>query len=353
MKKGIVMEIDDAHLTLMTPDGEFLHAHKRNQAYSIGEEILFSPIELRKRNSHFSFIHLLKIKPLPVAFVALLFLLGSLIPIYQTNKAYAYMSIDVNPSIELGVNKKMQVVKLTAFNQDGKKIISHLSDWKKKEVSQLAQGILKEMNKQGYLKENHEMIISTVRTEKTEKQAEKSFEKNMNEIREIVKENHLKLTVLTGTEKEMEKAHHLGITTGKYEETKIRDLSKNGTKGLKLEQDNVEKNKDNTNSQQNQPEVQLKKNQENNGTAQNQDQKEKQLNISNKNHAPSGQMKKSREKADEYKRKQQDHKGTGEIEKNSRVIMKTKNEWHSDWQKQDERNNEHEKKQDEFHNQDE
>ena len=26
MKKGIVMEIDDAFLTLLTPEGEFLHA---------------------------------------------------------------------------------------------------------------------------------------------------------------------------------------------------------------------------------------------------------------------------------------------------------------------------------------
>jgi hypothetical protein len=346
------MEIDDAHLTVLTPDGKFLHAHKRNQAYSIGEEILFFPIEIPKRNSHFSFIHLFKIKPLPVAFVALLFLLGSLIPIYQTNKAYAYMSIDVNPSIELGVNKKMQVVKLTPFNQDGKKIISQLSNWKKEEVSQLAQDILKEMNKQGYLKENHEMIISTVRTEKTEKQAEKNLTINMSEIKEIVKENHLKLTVLTGTEKEMEKAHHLGITTGKYQERKIHDLSKDVTKKFKPEQDHVEKNIDNANSQQNQPAAQLKKNQEDNGTAQNQDQKEKQLNINNKKHSPSGQLKKSSEKADEHKRKQQDHKGTREIERNnSRVIMETKNEGHSNWRKQDEKNNEHEKKQDEYHNQ--
>ena len=44
MKKGIVMEIDDAFLTLLTPEGEFLHARRQNQPYLIGEEIHFFPI---------------------------------------------------------------------------------------------------------------------------------------------------------------------------------------------------------------------------------------------------------------------------------------------------------------------
>jgi hypothetical protein len=41
MKKGIVMEIDESCLTLLTPEGEFLHARRQNQPYAIGEEIHF------------------------------------------------------------------------------------------------------------------------------------------------------------------------------------------------------------------------------------------------------------------------------------------------------------------------
>jgi hypothetical protein len=41
MKQGIIMEIDDEFLTLMTPEGEFLHARRQNQPYAIGEEIHF------------------------------------------------------------------------------------------------------------------------------------------------------------------------------------------------------------------------------------------------------------------------------------------------------------------------
>ncbi|WML43481.1 anti-sigma factor domain-containing protein [Neobacillus sp. PS3-40] len=237
MKKGILIEINDAHLTLLTPSGEFLHAKNLNQSYTIGEELFFYPIQEPKKNSTYILSNLFRIKPLPAFLVAFLLFLGTFIPMYQTNKAYAYMSIDVNPSIELGVNKSMKVVNLTAYNLDGKKIISHIDDWKKEKVSQVAHSILNEMKKQGYLKENHVIIISTVRIEKTEKPVEKKLTESMNEIKETVKENHLQLTVLTGSEKEMEKAHHLGITTGKYQENKMQTSHKNENSKEPIEQE--------------------------------------------------------------------------------------------------------------------
>ncbi|MDP4085743.1 MAG: anti-sigma factor domain-containing protein [Bacillota bacterium] len=232
MKKGIIMEIDDEHLTLLTPDGEFLRSMKQNKSYSIGEEILFTPFEKPNRNYLILFKQFIIQKPLPVILTALLLFIGSFLPMYQNNKAYAYMSIDVNPSIELGVNNKMEVVKLTAFNHDGESIISNITHWKSQEVSQLTQSLIGEMKKEGFLKKHHSVIISTVRTEKKEDAAEKKLTENLNEIEKVVKENHLEITVLNGTKKEMQEAHQLGITTGKYQETKlqssIKDKQKSG-----------------------------------------------------------------------------------------------------------------------------
>ncbi|MCQ6279867.1 anti-sigma factor domain-containing protein [Bacillus sp. EB600] len=224
MKKGIVMEVNDSLLTLLTPDGQFLQARKQDHPYAVGEEILFTPVSKKKSAPENRFRG---VKQLSIAAVAALFLfLGSLIPEYQNNKAYAYMSIDVNPSIELGINKQMEVVKVTAFNSDGEKIISHIGDWKKMDVTDFAQIILKEIKKEGYLNEKHSMVISTVRTENTEEKIEKQLTKNMGEIKEMAIENNLQVTVINGTEKEMEKAHQLGITTGKYKEAKIQSLKK-------------------------------------------------------------------------------------------------------------------------------
>ncbi|MGG5253177.1 anti-sigma-I factor RsgI family protein [Neobacillus sp. SM06] len=249
MKKGIVMEINDGYLTLLTPDGEFLRARKQNQPYAIGEEIVFFPSRLPEKKQSIPFLkRMLSLKSLAAVAIALIIFFGSFLSVSQNNKAYAYVSIDVNPSIELVLNKKMQVLKVTAFNQDGKKIVARIGDWKKKKIADLTQLLLSEMKKQGYLNEHHLVVISTVRTDKKEENAEKILSENLKEIKTIIKENHLELSVLNGTPKELEKAHQLGITTGKYKESqqqskeKKQPSSHGEMNGVKEESPKAEKN---------------------------------------------------------------------------------------------------------------
>ena len=89
--------------------------------------------------------------------LALMLVFISTLPFYQNNQVYAYMSIDINPSIELGVNKNYQVIELIPYNEDGKKIVNKLHDWKKKDVHDVASEIMDEIKSQGYMKKNHEV----------------------------------------------------------------------------------------------------------------------------------------------------------------------------------------------------
>jgi hypothetical protein len=241
MKKGIIMEIDESFLTLLTPEGEFLHARRQNHPYAIGEEIHFFSIEMVKTSNQLNSLKkIFRLKPVLGLMAAVVIFLGTFIPMHQNNKAYAYMSIDVNPSIELGVNKKMQVVEMTGFNQEGKKIISRMSDWQKKDVSELAKTILAEIQKEGFLKTDERVIISTVLTKEPEVKVEKKLQENIEEIKETVIKQKVEVTVLKATEKEYQEAHKLGITTGKYHEKKIKE-SKELTSKDKLKEEQTAK----------------------------------------------------------------------------------------------------------------
>lgn len=226
MKKGIIMEIDDAFLTLLTPEGEFLRTKKQDQLYTIGEEIHFFPITaIQTRESLFLLRKMFKARSVWAVMAALFILLGSFLPLHQNNKAYAYMSIDANSSIELGVNKKMQVVNLAGFNKEGKQVISKLGDWKKKDVSEITQSILEEMKQAGQLENKQAVIISTVRAKEQDEQIEKELQKNIDEIEASADKEELKLTVLNATQEDRNKAHNLGITTGKYQ-SRLRQTEK-------------------------------------------------------------------------------------------------------------------------------
>ncbi|GHH98415.1 anti-sigma factor domain-containing protein [Neobacillus kokaensis] len=234
MKKGIVMQIDETFLTLLTPDGEFLRAKRLDMPYMIGEEICFYPVTITKTNNlHKRLNHLFRLKPIWVVSLALLVIIGSLFPVLQKDKAYAYMSIDVNPSIELGVNDKMQVIELTGFNEAGKKIISQLSDWKKQDAAELTKTLLLTMKKEGFLENNQHVIFSTVRTDKVEKVAEEKLQKHLNEIKATINSQALELTVLNCTEEELKKAHELGVTAGKYEANNSKKVNVKSTEKKK------------------------------------------------------------------------------------------------------------------------
>ncbi|CAH2715489.1 hypothetical protein BACCIP111895_02673 [Neobacillus rhizosphaerae] len=270
MKTGIIMEIDDVFLTLLTPEGEFLRANRQNHPYALGEEIHFFPVESGNPFKAIDiFKNIFKLKTVWAVMAAIIIFLSTCVPIYQNNKAYAYMSIDINPSIELGVNKKMQVIELYGYNKAGKQVISQLKNWNKKDVSGLTKVILAEMKNAGYINNNEHVIISTVRTKKPEENVEKELQKNMDKIKATVDSQHLELTVLTATEKELDKAHQLGITAGKYQENKIQsaNLEKNKEKEKEKAFENknkpVEKAVPSDHSQAIPP-GQLKKQQENN-----------------------------------------------------------------------------------------
>lgn len=228
MRKGIVVEMDDSYLTLLTPDGEFLRAIKQDKIYALGEEIHFFPIaETIETNKAYSLKNLLKSRSVWISVAALLVCLGSIFPVYQSNKAYAYMSIDADPSIELGLNKKLQVVELTGFNKDAENIISQLEDWKKKDVTELTKIILTQMNKEGFINNKEPVTITTVRPKNGEKSVETKLKKNIEEIKQVVKNQKLKIKMYTTSEEDVQKARGLGVTSGKYQQEKIEKQQDN------------------------------------------------------------------------------------------------------------------------------
>lgn len=297
MKKGIVMEIDDAFLLLLTPEGEFLRAKKQSQPYTIGEEIYFFPVgNVKTRPSLMSTKNLLKMKTVWGAAFAIIIFLGTFIPFYQNNKAYAYMSIDVNPSIELGVNKNMQVVELKGYNPEGKKVISQINHWKNQEACDVTKTILDEMQKEGYLKDHQQVILTTVRANQKEKSAEEKLSENIKEIKETANKDHLALKVQNGTEQDREKAHKLGITTGKYQESKnqtTKSEAKQQTNKPAIMQEKKPKVTAPANKKKSWTHGQEKKQNDNNNAVKKQhEDKEKPYQKNKKNSSAPGQVKK-------------------------------------------------------------
>jgi hypothetical protein len=219
------MEVNKRFLTILTPEGEFLRTRNHNLPYRIGEEIDFSPEESneKKKFLDFSAINTFKGKMI-LTTAAAIFLISSftILPLYQNNKVYAYMSIDINPSIELGINSDFEVIELNAYNDDGEKVLAEIGHWENEEVEIVVSEIMFEIKDQGYMKKNDALVISTVYVQEDMTENNLRLEEEVKSIKDTINQDDVNLTLIEGTLEEREKAKEAGLTTGLYKDNSER-----------------------------------------------------------------------------------------------------------------------------------
>lgn len=116
--KGIAIKIFRDYAILMTKDGEFIKVRKPSKPISLGDEIISSLYEGNRYSRMLRY----------TAVAAVILLL--LIPFIYFREAYAtvaYVNLDINPSVELGINRYNKVNNAKALNEDGLKLLKTVS----------------------------------------------------------------------------------------------------------------------------------------------------------------------------------------------------------------------------------
>jgi hypothetical protein len=115
--RGIVMEISPNSATVMTNDGEFVRVKKPSSNIILGQEITSAEY----LNSRPNFI---KYGVLAAAIMLML------IPFTYFKQAYAtvgYVNVDINPSLEMAINKYNKVNSVVPLNDDAVKFIDNMA----------------------------------------------------------------------------------------------------------------------------------------------------------------------------------------------------------------------------------
>ncbi|MGW6297487.1 anti-sigma-I factor RsgI family protein [Peribacillus butanolivorans] len=221
MKKGVILSINKRFVTLLTPEGEFLKTKRQERTYEVGEEITFSPVKSKVTLS-FSSFHLSFKKKAVLSIASALLILFAILPSYSSEHVSAYMTIDVNPSIELELNDHLEVLKLTGLNEDGKLVIDQLKNWKGKEIKTVTNRIVETTKQLGYLKGNKQIVVSTTLLDK-DKKLDKNLKEEIKKISEQENVSQTKMKVIKATKTDRKQARKQGISTGKYIEKKLNE----------------------------------------------------------------------------------------------------------------------------------
>lgn len=155
MKKGIVMERHRKYTILMTKDGSFVKGRVLSNQSEIGEEVVFRPIGNRQ-------VMLRKQRGIPwkVSLLAAAVLLV-ILPIYflsNGEKAFAYVTVDINPSIEMQVDDQFEVQTIEAINDDGEEVIRSLSEYEHDSIEEVIRQIILESEDHGFASEKNMVV---------------------------------------------------------------------------------------------------------------------------------------------------------------------------------------------------
>ncbi|PGT57205.1 anti-sigma factor domain-containing protein [Bacillus thuringiensis] len=208
MNKGIVMDIKKHSVVVLTPNGEFITCKRKGDSCMIGEEISFD--EQEQKASHFSIPSFLK----PASILVACFLFAVLFFYNQPEeKVFAYVSVDINPSLEVSVTKDFRVIDLQACNDDGRRILKELKQWENKQLQEVVRTIIQQSQEDKYLTNDKQVMLTAVAKDKA---LEPQLEKAMKELKKEYELKHITVEYQSSTMQVRENARKAGIGTGVY-----------------------------------------------------------------------------------------------------------------------------------------
>ncbi|WP_275958623.1 anti-sigma-I factor RsgI family protein [Bacillus cereus] len=208
MNKGIVMDIKKHSVVVLTPNGEFITFKRQVHSYMIGEEILFNKQE--QRAPRFSIPSFLK----PASLLVTCFLCVLLFFYNQPEeKVFAYVSVDINPSLEVSVTKDLRVIDLRACNDDGRRILKEMKRWENKDLQDVIRTIIKQSQEDKYLTNDKQVMLTAVTKDKS---LEPQLEKAMQKLKKEYETKHVTVVYQSSTMQMRENAKKAGVGTGVY-----------------------------------------------------------------------------------------------------------------------------------------
>lgn len=125
-QKGIVFENTSSYSIFLTEDGRFQKGIPLPSSVQVGEEVLFRPyVAVLKPKSS---VKSAWMAPLVAAVAIVLMFFSVLLP--AQSKVSAFVQVDFNPSIELGIDEKGDVQQFRGLNEDGTALKREISFWK-------------------------------------------------------------------------------------------------------------------------------------------------------------------------------------------------------------------------------
>ncbi|WP_017210045.1 anti-sigma-I factor RsgI family protein [Clostridium beijerinckii] len=217
MNRGIIMEIKKSYAIALNDNG-IMEKIEPKKDMKIGQKIFYFEDDLIKASNSGTYRYNNFIKSIG-AIAALFLIVFTFFHTMKSDTAYAVVSLDINPSIQIEADNKLKIIRVEGVNNDGKNI--DFTDVKGISLDEGIQKIKEKLIEKKYLDTNREVLVGFAFIKNEDNSA---YEKD---IKDVIQStfNTEKVTYVKGDKEDVDEAKTKGISLGRYEASLVVDES--------------------------------------------------------------------------------------------------------------------------------
>jgi len=214
---GIILKLDNDKALVMTDNLDFASL-KLKPGMKQGQKVIFDDYDLYKSNAFTRFSSFILPSSIIAAAAAVFLVLFFSIRLALMPQEYAYIALDINPSLELVIDKNENVIEAKAFNSEAQTILDE-TNVQGLLVYDALNNILDNSKKKGYINSFNNVVLfsATLNTKhKSDLTKDKSTEELLNSCKEIAKIMGIDSRTISSTPESRTEAYDQGLSMGRY-----------------------------------------------------------------------------------------------------------------------------------------
>lgn len=215
MNKGMIMEVKKNYAIALNDEG-IMDKILFKQNMEVGQKIFYFEDDVVKATANKAHRYNNFIKSLG-SIAALFLLVFTFFNTMRYEQAYAVVSLDINPSIQIEADSNQQIIKVEGVNIDGKNI--DFSDIKDISLNDGIDKIKEKLIAKNYLDTNREVLVGYAFIENGDNSA------YVDDLKDAIQSTFKteKVTYVKGDKEDVNEAKTKGISLGRYEASLVAD----------------------------------------------------------------------------------------------------------------------------------
>ncbi|WP_349408403.1 anti-sigma factor domain-containing protein [Pseudalkalibacillus sp. SCS-8] len=219
MKRGLIMKVSRRKAVILTKDGSFEQVRlKKGEQPEVGQEYI-CPADEVKTALRPNRVFLPSFSLALVAIIVFVLFAGGLPFGHQKASAAAYVSFDINPSIEVAVDEDMNIVKVRALNEDAKKLLEGTDGYEDASLLYFSQDLFGLLQEYGYFDKFDDLLIaSSYKESSVSPELRKRLQGEIEQFKsfEHIQNTNIVISIMEATPDSRKKANELGLSMGKF-----------------------------------------------------------------------------------------------------------------------------------------